>query len=493
MTARKTRPARGASAFTPLEMFQQMRWIDQRPLLDTIEPYRRRLFEDFFTTFDGDGRPAFNLALVGRAKKNWKSSDLVLGCLYALITDAVGGNQCYLVANDEDQAADNLSLAKLLIRANEELLGDIAGLMVRKNIIERKDGAGFLEILPARDAVGQHGKTFRLLGIDEAHGYRNWDLLEALAPDPTRLNCQTWITSYATLFHRPGVPLFDLMKIGREGTDPRLLFSWYAADFSTDPACAELSPEARANPSQASWGNEEYLAQQKLRLPSHKYRRLHLNLPGQPEGSAFQAETVIDAVDRGTANRPYDPDLVYFAFVDMSGGSVDDAVLGISHRDDADRVVLDLVQDQGPRPPFDPRAAVDRFAATLKAYHVASVTGDKYAGETFLCDFARHAIGYRVSGKSKSQIYEQFEPILNGRRAVLADVPAVEQQLLGLVWRGGSIDHQPGEHDDYANAAAGALVLAHEQRTSLSPEDLEQLQQVHARGAGGMPRLARVL
>ena len=33
-------------------------------------------------------------------------------------------------------------------------------------------------------------------------------------------------------------------------------------------------------------------------------------------------------------------------------------------------------------------------------------------------------------------------------------------QFLGLVWRGGKIDHPNGEHDDYANGAAGALNLA---------------------------------
>jgi len=34
----------------------------------------------------------------------------------------------------------------------------------------------------------------------------------------------------------------------------------------------------------------------------------------------------------------------------------------------------------------------------------------------------------------------------------------VEQQLLGLVWRGARIDHQNGENDDWANAVAGAVV-----------------------------------
>jgi hypothetical protein len=40
---------------------------------------------------------------------------------------------------------------------------------------------------------------------------------------------------------------------------------------------------------------------------------------------------------------------------------------------------------------------------------------------------------------------------------VLLDVPMLEQQLLGLIWRGGKITHQSGEHDDFATAAAGVV------------------------------------
>jgi hypothetical protein len=41
----------------------------------------------------------------------------------------------------------------------------------------------------------------------------------------------------------------------------------------------------------------------------------------------------------------------------------------------------------------------------------------------------------------------------------LLDVPILEQQLLGLMWKGGRITHQTGEHDDHANAVAGVLGL----------------------------------
>jgi hypothetical protein len=435
-----------------------LKWIDGTPLMRHIEPYRMRVFEQALDTFDADGRPRFNLIVCGRAKKNWKTADLCLAALFALISESPSGhdNECYLLANDADQARDDLALTKKLIKANPDL-GH--WLTVKRDVIARKDGRGFLEILPAGDVVGQHGKTYRFCGYDEIHGYRTWDVLEAMQPDPHRLDAQQWITSYASLFHRPGVPLFDLMKQGRAGIDPRLLFSWYAADFTTDPAFADLPPEQRANPSMRSWSDGDYLAQQRRRLPSHKYRRLHLNLPGLPEGSAYQPDPLTDAITRGVSVRAPLPRVSYHAFVDMSGGSSDDAVLAIGHRAPDGGLVLDVVQDQGAGKPFNPNKAVGRFVRTMKDYGILHVTGDRYAGETFKTQFTEAGIRYDVAAESKSTLYEAFEPVLNAGTVSLLDVPVLEQQLLGLVWRGGKIDHQPGEHDDYANAAVGVVRL----------------------------------
>jgi len=96
----------------------------------------------------------------------------------------------------------------------------------------------------------------------------------------------------------------------------------------------------------------------------------------------------------------------------------------------------------------------------LEQYGVQSVTGDRYAGETFRADFSGHGISYRVSDLAKHQIYEALEPHLNAGEIELLDVPKLQEQMLGLVARGNKIDHLPGEHDDWINAAAGALVLA---------------------------------
>jgi hypothetical protein len=446
----------GQERVSSLDFFGLLAWIDGTPLLDHLEPYRQRIFTAALDTFDEEARPRFNLILTGRAKKNWKSADLVLALLFRLLgNDSGGGNQCYLLANDEGQAGDDLSLAKKLIGVNETLSDR---LVVRQKQVERRDARGFLAILPAQDIAGSHGKTYDVAGFDEIHGYRTWDIFEALQLDPTRPDALMWVTSYASIYHKPGVPLFDLCQQGRAGLDPRMLFSWYAADFTTDPDFAEADPETRANPSRPSWPDQGYLAQQQRRLPAHKYRRLHLNLPGLPEGSAFQVEPVADAIERGTLTRSPEPGVEYEGFVDMSGGSSDDAVLAVGYRDPEGRAVLSALQNQGPPPPFDPRAAVDRFVVTLKAYGVQTVNGDAYAGETFRKDFERHGIGYHVVDRTRSELYEALEPRLNAREVILLDVPLLEQQLLGLIWRGSKIDHPNGEHDDWANAAAGVVV-----------------------------------
>ena len=315
-------------------------------------------------------------------------------------------------------------------------------------------------ILPAKDVIGLHGKTFSFIGYDEIHGYRSYDVLEALAPDPTR-ECIEWITSYASIYHTPGVPLYDMVQAGKRGDDSRMYFSWYASDYTTDPAAEALEGEARANPSRASWNNPTYLAQQKRRLPSHKYRRLHLNLPGLPDGTYFDAERVNACTVEGRRHLKPLPAIRYVGFTDMAGGSNDDATLGIAHADaTTGHAILDLVITQTGRPPFNPRAAVRKFATTLKEYGVFRVIGDRYAGETFRADFQGEGVAYEVCPLTKHQLYEALEPRLNAGEIELLDVPKLQEQLLGLVTRGGKIDHLSGEHDDVINAGAGALHFA---------------------------------
>lgn len=441
----------------PLRFFRLLEWLDGSPLIDNIEEYRQTIFSEALHTFNEDGRPKYNFVLCGRGKKNWKSVDLILAALYKLLAvESALGNQVYILANDQAQANDDLIIAKKIIDANPILQREV---VIQKNIILRKDDKGFLEILPALNAIGQHGKTFLFCGYDEAHGYRDWSLMEALQLDPHRLDSLIWVSSYASLYSYRGAPLFDLCEIGKSGDDPRMFFSWYSGDYCTDPDFASLpEPEQRANPTALPDG---YLQQQKRRLPSHKYRRLHLNIGGQIDGAYFSAELVENAIVKGRVNLPPERGRYFYrAFIDMSGGSHDDAVLVIGHADeDSGRTIIDYIGNQGRKPPFDPRQAVDLFAGILKSYAIASVTGDAFAGRTFVEDFQRHDIAYNASALPKSALYERLEIELNSGRVAMPDHEITIQQLLGLVMRGSKIDHIANEKDDFANGLAGCVFL----------------------------------
>jgi hypothetical protein len=122
--------------------------------------------------------------------------------------------------------------------------------------------------------------------------------------------------------------------------------------------------------------------------------------------------------------------------------------------------VLDVLIAQTGAPPFNPRDAVRKFAAELKAWGLSRVTGDAYAGQTFRRDFEDLEIVYSVSHRTKSEIYDAFEPKLNAGEVELLDHPKLTEKLLTLVLKNGKIDHLPGDHDDHANAACGAIALA---------------------------------
>jgi hypothetical protein len=441
---------------TSLQFFSCLSWLDGKPLLDSIEPYRRELFTKALDTYRPDGSPAYNLILAGRGKKNAKSLDLILAALFVLvIRRSAQGSDGFILGNDQDQAADDLSLAKKLVAYNPDLAAEIEPFATELRL---RDGSASLKILPAKDAIGAHGKSAAIVCFDEIHGYRDWSLMEALQPDPTRSDALQWVTSYASIYNTVGAPLHDLMAIGKAGTDPRMLFSWYSGDYTSDPAFADLDPEERANPSMASWPDGRgYLDQQRRRLPTSKYRRLHLNLPGSPTGAFLDQGAVLSAIVPGRRSLPFVSGKTYRAGVDMSGGSIDDAVLGIAHKEDR-RVVVDLVEKQAGGTPFNPRDAVRKFAGILvNNYKINTVFGDAYAGETFRLDFLEQGVVYKVTDLDTTALYEAFEPRLNAGEIELPVLPVLTEQLLTLVQKGARVTHENGAHDDWANACACAV------------------------------------
>jgi hypothetical protein len=137
--------------------------------------------------------------------------------------------------------------------------------------------------------------------------------------------------------------------------------------------------------------------------------------------------------------------------------------LAVAHGSKDGRAVLDAVRER--KPPFSPEDVVAEFAALLRSHRVQKVTSDRYADEWPRERFRVHGVEYAVAEKPKSDLYRDLLPLLNGERVSLLDHPRLVAQLCGLERRTArsgkdSIDHGRLQHDDIANAVAGALVLA---------------------------------
>jgi hypothetical protein len=151
----------------------------------------------------------------------------------------------------------------------------------------------------------------------------------------------------------------------------------------------------------------------------------------------------------------------YKAWCDPSGGRSDSMTLAIAHRHD-DRAILDLIREI--KAPFSPEAVVREFAELLKLYRLDRVTGDQYAADWCREQFLKCGIRYVPAEKSKSDIFLDLLPALNSGLVDLLDHPPLIAQLVALERKPGRakdvIDHPRDQHDDVANAAAGALTTA---------------------------------
>jgi hypothetical protein len=153
----------------------------------------------------------------------------------------------------------------------------------------------------------------------------------------------------------------------------------------------------------------------------------------------------------------------YYAFVDPAGGSGGDSfALAIAHRE-GNGVVVDLVRER--KPPFMPSQVIDEFVPLLKSYRIGKVTGDRWAGGFPPEAFQKGGIRYEPSKQVKSDFYRDALAMLNSGRIVLPKHHRLFNQLVSLerhVARGGHdvIDHPRDQHDDLANAAMGAAVMA---------------------------------
>lgn len=208
----------------------------------------------------------------------------------------------------------------------------------------------------------------------------------------------------------------------------------------------------------------DYLARMAQDDPE-AYRSEVLGEFRQGVSTFLDPEVVAASVETGIRERPPMPGVSYVAFDDPASGSGADAwTKAIAHRE-GDRVVLDVLRAW--QPAFNPSGVIAESAALSKAYGLHGTNGDRYAPGFVLEGFRAHGIAYTPSPMDRSSLYLEMLPLLNAGRVRLLDLPDLLRELRGLERRRGTagrdrVDHAPGagHHDDRANSACGALVLA---------------------------------
>ena len=185
--------------------------------------------------------------------------------------------------------------------------------------------------------------------------------------------------------------------------------------------------------------------------------------------SFISVEVVEAATVPGRHELPPQSGVTYYGFIDFSGGRGDSHALAIAHqeqRDGATVSVLDAVREVRPPAARDTKQTCAEFAELFRRYRITTATADNYAADWPRDEMEKaQGITLKKSERIAPVLYRELLPALNSRMVELLDLPRLHAQLVSLERRVGrsgrdAIGHPRHGHDDVANAAAGALVLA---------------------------------
>lgn len=284
-----------------------------------LEEFQKKILRDIFTTRDKNGLRKFNVALLGIPKKNGKSTIASGVALYMLFCDVFGA-EVYSVAGDKDQAKIIFQMTKRAIERNPILLSSVR---IYKDEIVVPSTNSVYKVLSA-DAPTAHGLNPSCVIFDELWNQPDRELYDALTQSPVRKEPLTFVVTYAGTDQTS--LLYQLYQMGMQKKDARMYFFWTEKNL-------------------ASWVSDAYLEQQRMRLPSGVFQRLHENKWSQGENSFISKEELETCKDY--ALRPMlggKEGVKYYLAVDL-GLVRDRTVLTICHKDSENNLIyLDFIK-----------------------------------------------------------------------------------------------------------------------------------------------------
>jgi hypothetical protein len=352
---------------------------------------------------------------------------------------------CVALACDRDQA-------KIVLNYTKSYFSDIPAL---KKLVRRETAAGLELTNHVEIATGTNsyravrGRPILCAVLDEAAFYRqeesalpDEETYKALIPGMLTLQPDAMLIGISTPYRKSG-----------------LLYRKHHDHFgkNSDDVLVIQAPSRTLNPTINQSDIDAALAED----PAHAAAEWLAEFRDDISGWATR-ELIEQSVDRDVPVRPPLPDVQYFSFIDGSGGVRDSYCAAIAHNENNVAILDCLIEI---RAPFDPDSATTRVADVLKSYRCHSTVGDRYSAEWIVSAFKKCGITYRHSDRDRSAIYSDALPLFTTGRARLLDNKRLVVQLASLERKTSSmgkdrIDHGPGGHDDAANVASGAMVLA---------------------------------
>ena len=270
---------------------------------------KKEIFDPIFKTKDEQGFRKYNLGLIGLPRKNGKStlsSGIALHALFCWGSDI----EITSIANDKEQAGLIFDFTKKAILRNPLLKNSTEIFKWEVKIPQ----LGNVYRVREADSVSMYGLGSNLYLYDELGWAKDRKLWDAISTSQGHLKEPLIIVTSTAGDSTTGI-LHELYQQALKGEDKRLFMFWSEKNL-------------------ASWITEEYLEQQRRRLPPIVFQRLHENRWTGGEGAFITREDLNRCVDMNLSPQLSGKQgISYFLACDL-GLVKDRTAIAITHRDE---------------------------------------------------------------------------------------------------------------------------------------------------------------
>jgi phage terminase large subunit-like protein len=243
-------------------------------------PFQKDFINAVYGPVDKDGKRIVRRAILSCGRKNGKT--MILSCLVLVHLwgpEKTMNSECYVCANDREQAGILFRYCSQIVRADPELSAAIKIVDSTKTMIAFDTGSIFRAV--SAEAGTKFGLNPVFVAFDELAQAKNRELYDAF---DTSFGARSEPIFYviSTQSHDPQHPLSMLIDDGLSGRDPSIVCHLYAVPDDAENALTDPKLWRAANPALGSFRSLTEMktaAAKANRMPSFEssFRNLNLN------------------------------------------------------------------------------------------------------------------------------------------------------------------------------------------------------------------------